>query len=56
MIRLKIEHNSLVTSMIGKRSWQDVLRATYFASIVDNTISVCSVLFHSTGQSTRHMT
>ncbi len=50
------KHISFVTLIREKRSRQDVLRVTYSASIVDNAISVCSLLFHRIGQLAREMT
>jgi hypothetical protein len=37
-------------STMGNRSLQEVLRATYSASMVDRAISVWSLDFHKTGQ------
>ncbi len=52
----KVELSSFVKSINGKRLRQEEIRATYLASIVDKAISVCSLLFHRTGQLAKQLT
>jgi hypothetical protein len=52
----KVELSSFVISINGKRLRQEELRATLLASIVDKAISVCSLLFHMTGQLAKQKT
>jgi hypothetical protein len=47
---------SFVTSIKGNRLQQEVLRATYSASIVNRAIYVCNLLFHKMGQSAKQIT